>query len=154
MSEGTVTAILVAEYGKMDAEISEVESMKINVLVNSVRSPCAVGVLFALALTLQACSSVPPRNAVPEERVDQAIPLGGPEVRMWGDALPANIEQRFEILRNQMDARAEDDIYPRPRHYLLISGGGANGAFGAGLLKGWSESGTRPEMAIDRKSVV
>lgn len=26
--------------------------------------------------------------------------------------------------------------------------GGTNGAFGAGLLKGWSESGTRPEMTI------
>jgi predicted acylesterase/phospholipase RssA len=27
---------------------------------------------------------------------------------------------------------------------LALSGGGANGAFGAGLLRGWSESGTRP----------
>jgi predicted acylesterase/phospholipase RssA len=29
-------------------------------------------------------------------------------------------------------------------HYLAISGGGDNGAFGAGLLAGWTESGTRP----------
>jgi hypothetical protein len=28
---------------------------------------------------------------------------------------------------------------------LSLSGGGQNGAFGAGFLKGWSESGTRPE---------
>jgi predicted acylesterase/phospholipase RssA len=35
-----------------------------------------------------------------------------------------------------------------PRFYFTISGGGSNGAYAAGLLKGWSESGTRPEMWI------
>jgi predicted patatin/cPLA2 family phospholipase len=29
-------------------------------------------------------------------------------------------------------------------HYLSLSGGGDNGAFGAGLLVGWTENGTRP----------
>ena len=47
-----------------------------------------------------------------------------------------------------MEASGEDDVYSRERDYLSISGGGANGAFGAGLLKGWSESGNRPEMTI------
>jgi len=31
---------------------------------------------------------------------------------------------------------------------LVLSGGGSNGAFGAGVLKGWSESGTRPKFDI------
>lgn len=31
---------------------------------------------------------------------------------------------------------------------LIISGGGAKGAFGAGILKGWSASGRRPQFAI------
>jgi predicted patatin/cPLA2 family phospholipase len=31
---------------------------------------------------------------------------------------------------------------------LLLSGGGQNGAFGAGFLNGWSETGTRPEFDI------
>ncbi len=31
---------------------------------------------------------------------------------------------------------------------LALSGGGANGAFGAGVLVGWSETGTRPEFDI------
>jgi predicted patatin/cPLA2 family phospholipase len=30
-------------------------------------------------------------------------------------------------------------------NYLAVSGGGSDGAFGAGLLKGWSESGKRPK---------
>ena len=47
-----------------------------------------------------------------------------------------------------MASRGDEDVYTRPRNYLSISGGGADGAFGAGLLKGWSESGTRPEMWV------
>lgn len=31
---------------------------------------------------------------------------------------------------------------------LALSGGGANGAFGAGVLVGWSETGTRPQLDI------
>jgi patatin-like phospholipase/acyl hydrolase len=38
---------------------------------------------------------------------------------------------------------------PLPRAYLLaISGGGDKGAFGAGLLVGWTEAGTRPEFKV------
>jgi predicted acylesterase/phospholipase RssA len=33
-------------------------------------------------------------------------------------------------------------------HVLVLSGGGFNGAFPAGLLKGWSESGTRPKFDV------
>ncbi|MGI9344438.1 MAG: patatin-like phospholipase family protein, partial [Gammaproteobacteria bacterium] len=33
-------------------------------------------------------------------------------------------------------------------HILAISGGGANGAFAAGLLNGWSASGERPEFTV------
>ena len=38
-----------------------------------------------------------------------------------------------------------------PANYLAISGGGENGAYGAGLLTGWTALGTRPEFkARDR----
>lgn len=36
-------------------------------------------------------------------------------------------------------------VIGREHNYLAISGGGASGAFGAGLLTGWTETGTRPE---------
>jgi predicted acylesterase/phospholipase RssA len=36
----------------------------------------------------------------------------------------------------------------RPHNYLVISGGGGDGAYGAGLLTGWTEAGTRPEFQI------
>src|ERR1700756_2707334 len=35
-----------------------------------------------------------------------------------------------------------------PEYLLAISGGGDNGAFGAGVLVGWSENGTRPSFRI------
>jgi len=34
------------------------------------------------------------------------------------------------------------------RNYLAVSGGGSDGAFGAGLLVGWSEAGTRPKFDV------
>ena len=35
-----------------------------------------------------------------------------------------------------------------PASFLAISGGGDNGAFGAGFLNGWSATGTRPEFKV------
>lgn len=35
-----------------------------------------------------------------------------------------------------------------PADLLAVSGGGANGAFGAGLLTGWTEAGTRPTFKL------
>jgi predicted acylesterase/phospholipase RssA len=38
---------------------------------------------------------------------------------------------------------------PLPRaNYLAISGGGDDGAFGAGLLEGWTQAGTRPDFTV------
>jgi Patatin-like phospholipase len=36
----------------------------------------------------------------------------------------------------------------RPFAYLVLSGGGGSGAYGAGILNGWRESGTRPEFTV------
>ncbi len=36
----------------------------------------------------------------------------------------------------------------RPIHALAVSGGGENGAFGAGLLNGWTDQGTRPTFFV------
>ena len=105
--------------------------------------------LCVVALALQACASVAPRNAVPEELVEEASVSGGTIARMWGDALPPDADERVRVLKEQQLARDDyEDLRDRGHSALLISGGGANGAFGAGLLKGWSESGTRPEMTI------
>jgi len=102
--------------------------------------------LACLALFLHACASA--RHTLPEQLTDQAVVLGGPTARMWGDELPGDIDARIELIRRQFGGDSDTNIFDRPVTYLALSGGGANGAFGAGFLKGWSESGTRPEMVI------
>jgi hypothetical protein len=60
----------------------------------------------------------------------------------------------FEHVRYAQDdpalAAMMQGLIPREREvsYLAISGGGANGAFGAGLLFGWTQTGKRPEFQI------
>jgi predicted acylesterase/phospholipase RssA len=97
---------------------------------------------------LQACASVEPRNAVPEELVEEAMVPTGRPARMWGDAAPVDFDERVARFREQLVRDDGEDAFTQPHSLLLISGGGANGAFGAGLLKGWTESGRRPEMTI------
>jgi Patatin-like phospholipase len=41
-----------------------------------------------------------------------------------------------------------EDVHKRGLNILEISGGGAKGAFGAGVLIGWAESGTRPKFDV------
>lgn len=103
--------------------------------------------LLSICVGLQACVSVPPRNPVPEALVEKAEVVNTSGVRFWSDKLPEDIDERIRRLRRQL---AESGI-ARPGevlNLLSISGGGANGAFGAGLLKGWTESGTRPVFMI------
>ncbi|WP_082483626.1 patatin-like phospholipase family protein [Methylobacterium sp. Leaf87] len=45
-------------------------------------------------------------------------------------------------------ARLLDDARAVADPWLVLSGGGENGAFAAGLLKGWSEAGTRPSFGV------
>src|SRR5262245_57999043 len=61
-----------------------------------------------------------------------AIIPGIPDARFWGDS-----ETEFARLLPQASGP-----------WLAISGGGSDGAYGAGVLTGWSESGTRPEFAV------
>jgi hypothetical protein len=39
-------------------------------------------------------------------------------------------------------------MFAKPHNYLAISGGGPDGAYGAGLLVGWTEAGNRPDFQI------
>lgn len=58
-----------------------------------------------------------------------------------------------EIARNALDReigflKSQGRTALGPADYLAISGGGENGAFGAGLLTAWSELGSRPEFKV------
>lgn len=67
--------------------------------------------------------------------------LGIPNARFFPDSQPDFIRANW-IATERL--RASNFGTSAPLHMLALSGGGGNGAFGAGLLYGWSERGTRP----------
>lgn len=111
-------------------------------------------VAIGAALMLAACTTVIARNAVPEDQLHVAAPygvtsVGGALVREWGDALDADEVGSLALRRaERLRALHADDIAagrPIVETALLLSGGGPDGAFGAGLLNGWTSRGDRPE---------
>lgn len=99
-------------------------------------------------LFLAGCASTPERNPLPLELTSQASIPGIPQARFWGDEWPKWSINKLETLTDADMQREYLGIYDVPHSYLAISGGGANGAFGAGLLSGWSDSGKRPEFTM------
>ena len=96
-----------------------------------------------LAMLLAGCAS---RKALPAELVNEAQPVGIPNVRAWaGKPSPLLQQDMIDSIRqvhaHSPYARLDDTGWTS---VLAISGGGANGAYGAGLLNGWTESGRRP----------
>jgi len=102
----------------------------------------------ALIVALGGCANVPERQPLPVEYTNTATIPGIPEARFWGDEWPTFSLERFETFTDEDLRRNFSKVYDTRHHYLAISGGGANGAFGAGLLAGWSAAGTRPEFTM------
>jgi hypothetical protein len=108
--------------------------------------------LALVALLLAgACGPITRMNAVPMKEQDRAVVPGLNDVRYWGDQISplfsrelANAFNREMAMRR---AAGQSGGLP-PANYLAISGGGENGAYGAGLLVGWTKTGTRPEFKI------
>ena len=99
------------------------------------------------AVSLAAGCSFPPRGpAVPNGDARLATVLGVPNERFFpaygSDPLLAEFQSAQERRRARLGLGPDD---PVPEAQLLaVSGGGENGAFGAGLLCGWSKHGDRP----------
>lgn len=100
-------------------------------------------------LMLMASCAAPSRGpAVPSDLEDRATVLSMPEVRTWEDVLnPAFKAEMMRSTERELELqRRAGQTGPLPHAYFLaISGGGSNGAYGAGLLCGWTAAGTRPE---------
>ena len=104
---------------------------------NVVRTIVAVGTAAVLA----SCGTLT-RNALPESAVLSEIAAAPGPVRFWGDTVPPDMVALARQRHAQYRAAGVDPS--GVMSYLAVSGGGSDGAFGAGLLVGWSEAGTRP----------
>jgi predicted acylesterase/phospholipase RssA len=72
-------------------------------------------------------------------------------VRYWADGdLQLLTDDALAAFRREQAWRAQSGQSGPlpPQAFLALSGGGDNGAFGAGLLAGWTASGTRPEFRL------
>jgi predicted acylesterase/phospholipase RssA len=107
-----------------------------------------LGFLAAIALLLlSACGSLSRSDAVPVGLEDQATIPGMTGIRFWADGDPAAFVKAAQANVEREKAYLASTGYKGPlppANFLAISGGGENGAFGAGLLVGWTAAGTRP----------
>lgn len=110
--------------------------------------PIRLFIALCLGLVLAACAGPTVeslRDPVPEPLVSRTAIPGYSRIRYWGD----NGEGLSPTVVAEVAAQQKAAGYnPKVRSYLAVSGGGSNGAFGAGVLFGWTASGKRPEFTI------
>jgi predicted patatin/cPLA2 family phospholipase len=108
--------------------------------------PTALAICMSI---LSACSSFDHRSAVPEKEKHDATVLGIPNARLYHDQV-AKITYELEesLIREGRALGVKPGGVLPTGYYLSLSGGGDNGAFGAGLLSGWTAHGDRPMFKI------
>ncbi|MEQ1649384.1 MAG: patatin-like phospholipase family protein [Hyphomicrobiaceae bacterium] len=110
-----------------------------------------VVVAAVVAVGLSACARPLERMAVPEALAPSAVVPGMSHVRMWGDETPTDMAAFQRHYLPNIGRLAATTLKADGKHhvdYLLLSGGAGDGAFGAGVLSGWSRRGTRPNFAV------
>ncbi|MGI9289836.1 MAG: patatin-like phospholipase family protein [Gammaproteobacteria bacterium] len=106
-------------------------------------------VAAVMLVLLAGCASTPERNPPPENLVNSASIPWVPDAREWADddVFAGEFEEWLNLPKETIEEQFPD-TFGKEHTYLALSGGGQNGAFGAGLLYGWTESGTRPEFTL------
>jgi hypothetical protein len=95
---------------------------------------------------LAGCAAPRVREPWPRTPSLAAVVEGEPVVRGWGDE--PSPELRASLAEAVAVRRAAGEADDEPAELLALTGGGINGAFGAGFLVGWSEAGTRPRFDL------
>ncbi|MDX2260018.1 MAG: patatin-like phospholipase family protein [Hyphomicrobiaceae bacterium] len=115
----------------------------------------ALSLMLAVAVTpalVGGCATVGLREGIEDATLAQRATVAGLQgVRFWGDEVPedflAEVKRRLPNMPRL--AQTADRKAGRPVvEILALSGGGGDGAFGAGFLKGWTRSGARPEFEV------
>lgn len=101
------------------------------------------GVALLLMLSLAAWAAPARLEALPPTATNKAAVNGMVGVR-YAVERAGGVNLLLQDLERSLVAMNRDNP-GAPINYLSISGGGSRGAFGAGLLSGWTQHGTRPE---------
>jgi hypothetical protein len=90
------------------------------------------------------------RSPAPLTQILSTKLISIPDVRAWGDEHSDLFQD--DLIKSMQSERKGD--FPlnadgsTSYHALALSGGGENGAFGAGVLCGWTQKGTRPKFKL------
>jgi predicted patatin/cPLA2 family phospholipase len=110
--------------------------------------------VVALMMATTACSHPDRLPAVPRADTARAQPLGIANARFFADSDSGlMVQEATRALDRELEALRAEGKNPTPAnlppvYYLAVSGGGDNGAFGAGVMNGWTATGTRPEFKM------
>jgi predicted patatin/cPLA2 family phospholipase len=118
------------------------QSGQIRALLSALR----ILVAGSQVLLISGCASLGPRNVLPQAEADRIELEGFHGIRFWGDASPQEIQTIMMADTPRVQTRSSLGVerHQPVSNLLAISGGAEDGAFGAGLLVGWSDAGTRP----------
>jgi hypothetical protein len=94
--------------------------------------------LVAITAFTAGCAKTRVRNTLPESLEDQVQVVGFENVRVWGDVDSPILDNiAIESIQHEIAASGEESL-KKPVAFLTLTGGGENGAFGAGVLCGWT----------------
>ncbi|HEU4497966.1 MAG TPA: patatin-like phospholipase family protein [Sphingomicrobium sp.] len=112
---------------------------------------CGLFLAAALQLGISGCSTPDRLPAVPQTVAAMAVPTPVTSsapirylVTRETDSFAAEAHASLEREKAWLASQGQSGPLP-PVYFLAISGGGDNGAYGAGFLNGWTASGTRPQ---------
>lgn len=94
--------------------------------------------LFVSAFMLSGCAAFAGKRAeIPLDLVAQGAMATTSPLRYWGD------DPDFAASHTRVKQGSDGQV-----DFLTLSGGGINGAYGAGYLIGWTNSGARPDFEV------
>ena len=117
-------------------------------------SPWPLLMVCAIALAVMAtgCARLDLRDGIDDAQVARrAVVAGLPGIRFWADETPGDIDNVIARRLPRLPSLAALSGAPQGPpvvDILALSGGGGDGAFGAGLLKGWTARGDRPKFEV------
>lgn len=108
--------------------------------------------LLIAVFAIGGCATIDMRTGIEDAALARkAVVAGFPGVRFWADEVPGDLntemERRLPNMPDLMHLTANKRGRPLVE-ILALSGGGGDGAFGAGYLAGWTARGDRPVFEV------
>jgi predicted acylesterase/phospholipase RssA len=144
-----VTAEIVSFIIKRMCTVKNVISTSFLMPALTRQTTTCLAAAWLVIFSLSGCVLPRREAAVPSTLTEVVQPLDAQVLRYWPTLDSTGIERAVvEAEKREVDSESNNSLPLPAASYLALSGGGDGGAFGAGLLVGWSDAGTRPEFTL------